>query len=131
MSNILARQLNKFKWVLRNYRLITKDARLIKDIRNLNYDSDGLMSFNNCDCLVEPRFANAYNRSLQVNDWRGTDGKKFDMRWRYYIVCSMADHVKHLEGDFVECGVYKGGYSIVPPAHVKFFPVGSPPIIYL
>ncbi len=77
----------------------------------LHYNSDGLMVLNNCDCLDEPRFAQAYQESLKVNDWRGPQGKNMDMRWRYYIVCYFADMVKDLEGDFVECGVYKGGYS--------------------
>lgn len=77
----------------------------------LNYVSDGLMVLNNCDCLTEPKFRKAYEASLKVNDWRGVNGVNMDMRWRYYIVCFFAELVKHLNGDFVECGVYKGGYA--------------------
>jgi O-methyltransferase len=120
MSNKLNRQLNKLSWFFKNYRSITRNARLISDSNNLNYDSDGLMVFNNCDCLGTPRFMKAYNSSLMVNDWRGSDGSKFDMRWRYYIVCCLADLVKHLEGDFVECGVYKGGYTMAVMDYIDF-----------
>lgn len=86
----------------------------------VNYNSDGLVVINNCDCLEEPRFKKAYQKSLTVEDWRGADGSKMDMRWRYYIVCWMADHIKHLEGDFVECGVYKGGYSLAVIDYLNF-----------
>ena len=42
------------------------------------------------------------------------------MRWRYYIVCWMANHVKQLEGDYVECGVYKGGYAKAIMDYIDF-----------
>lgn len=75
------------------------------------YNSDGMVLLNNSDCLIEERFAQAYATSLKVGDWRGLDGSKMDMRWRFYIVLHFAESVKGLKGDFVECGVYKGGYS--------------------
>ena len=114
------RQLERLKWFYKNYRFINTDIGLVKGMNNLSYNSDGLMVFNNSDCLSAPSFVKAYNRSLSVNDWRGIDGSKFDMRWRYYIVCSMAEHVKQLEGDFVECGVYKGGYTMAVMDYINF-----------
>ena len=116
----ITRQLERLQWFYKNYRFIDKDAGLVRGQNKLSYNSDGLMVSNNSDCLVTPRFEKAYNRSLSVNDWRGIDGSKFDMRWRYYIVCSMAEHVKHLEGDFVECGVYKGGYTMAVMDYIDF-----------
>jgi hypothetical protein len=86
----------------------------------VNYNSDGLIVLNNCECLEEPTFAKAYHESLKVNDWRGPDGKMMDMRWRYYIVCYFANMVKDLEGDFVECGVYKGGYTKAIVEYISF-----------
>ncbi|MEO6490553.1 MAG: TylF/MycF/NovP-related O-methyltransferase [Ferruginibacter sp.] len=118
MGNKLTRQLDKVSWFIKNYTSINKDALVTKNIAN--YNSDGLTVFNNCDCLITPKFTKAYKASLLVNDWRGLDGNKFDMRWRYYIVCSLADQVKHLEGDFVECGVYKGGYSMAVINYIDF-----------
>lgn len=120
MGNRFTRQVDKLQWIYKNFRQINKHAALLKGQDKLSYNSDGLMVFNNSDCLTVPAFVKAYNRSLLVNDWRGTDGSKFDMRWRYYIVCSMAEHVKKLEGDFVECGVYKGGYSMAVMDYINF-----------
>ena len=91
MVQKIFRQLYKVKWFFKNFRLINRDAFIINTPPN--YYSDGLMVFNNCDCLEEPLFKKAYARSLTVNDWRGTDGSKFDMRWRYYMVCFFANHV--------------------------------------
>ncbi len=88
--------------------------------REVNYNSDGLVVFNNCDCLDEERFKYAYTQSLSVDDWRGLDGSKMDMRWRYYMVCWFANHAKNLSGDFVECGVYKGGYSLAIMHYIQF-----------
>ena len=97
--NKLARQLYKFAWFFKNFRRINSKS-LIVNGAEVTYNSDGLLTFNNSECLSESRFAKAYNKSLSVNDWRGIDGK-YDMRWRYYFVCWLADHVKYLDGDFV------------------------------
>jgi O-methyltransferase len=37
-----------------------------------------------------------------------------------YVVCSLADKVKHLEGDFVECGVNTGAYSRAIIEYIDF-----------
>lgn len=103
------------KWCVLNFTKITPDA---VPANNLTYKSDGLFTQQNSDCLDEPAFMAAYNLSLKVNDWRTELNK--DMRWRYYIVCWFAKNVAHLEGDFVECGVYKGGYSLALAAYLNF-----------
>jgi hypothetical protein len=118
--------LRKIRWFLRNFKEITPYTRLANIPQNskiafihntnshgneINYFSDGMLIWNNCDCLEEEIFKNAYTKSLEVNDWRGIDGKGMDMRWRYYLICFFADQAKKLQGDYVECGVYKGGYS--------------------
>ena len=77
----------------------------------VTYNSDGMTLLNSSDCLDKEEFVRAYEASLKVNDWRGVNGEKMDMRWRYYVVLHYAYSVKNLPGDFVECGVYKGGYS--------------------
>ena len=118
MIKKIQRQLFKIKWVFKNFQFINQTSFIISNTPN--YNADGLIAFNNCDCLTEPRFKKAYDLSLTVNDWRGVDGSKYDMRWRYYIVCYFADKVKRLEGDFVECGVYKGGYSMAVMEYLDF-----------
>lgn len=112
------RQFFKFKWFIKNHSIINNNIFIFQN--KPNYNADGLVVFNNCDCLEQEQFKQAFQNSLIVNDWRGTDGSKFDMRWRYYIVCYFANHVKKLEGDFVECGVYKGGYSMALMNYLNF-----------
>lgn len=92
--------------------------------RTLNYVSDGIAVQNNCDCLTEERFAEAYRLSLSVNDWRGSDGSLHDMRWRYYIYCKFVELAMRVAGDFVECGVYKGGYAIAAMQYTRFRNLG-------
>jgi hypothetical protein len=117
MKKIL-RQFIKLKWFILNHSSITNDTLIIQN--KPNYNTDGLIIFNNCDCLEEEKFKQSYQKSLIVNDLRGLDGSKFDMRWRYYIVCYFANLVKNLDGDFVECGVYKGGYSMALMQFLNF-----------
>ena len=100
---------------------IQKDTQILN---GLTYAADGLFLVNSSDNLAVPRFVDAYQHSLTVNDWRGLDGR-VDMRWRYYIVCWFADFVKHLPGDFVECGVYKGGYAKAIMNYLPFSETGK------
>jgi len=111
----ITRVLENLKWVANNFTKITPDSVAVN---NLAYKSDGLFTQQNSDCLKEDRFLKAYNLSLSVNDWRTE--LNMDMRWRYYIVCWFAEQVKHLEGDFVECGVYRGGYSLALADYLQF-----------
>src|ERR1700730_6740094 len=67
---------------------------------------DGLATIHNCDFLGDPRFLGALALAEQTNSWKG-----WPMRWRAYIVCWCAEYASRLPGDFVECGVYKGGYA--------------------
>ncbi len=72
----------------------------------LTYNEDGLATVNNCDFLRDPRFMEAYRLAEETGSWKGVD-----IRWRAYVVCWAADKASRLEGDFVECGVNRGGYS--------------------
>ena len=118
MIRKIQRQWQKVLWFFKNYRGINSQSFVVS--REPGYNSDGLIVFNNNDCLSDPLFVKSYQRSLTVNDWRGIDGAKFDMRWRYFIVCFFANKVKNLEGEFVECGVYKGGYAMALMEYLNF-----------
>ena len=65
--------------------------------------------------LNEERFAKAYAAAAATNPWEG-----FTLQWRTYIVCWFADHVKKLEGDYVECGVNTGAYSRAIVEYIEF-----------
>ncbi len=121
MFQKVSRLIFKIKWFFANVSKINQQSFIVNS--NTSYNADGLIVFNNSDCLQEEKFLKAYNDSLTVNDWRGKDGSKFDMRWRYYIVCYFANYAKQLEGDFVECGVYKGGYAMAIFSYLNPLPV--------
>lgn len=68
------------------------------------FHEDGLCTIHNCDFLASPRFERAYAAGVATGSWRG-----WSLRWRAYILCWAAEWAFRLTGDFVECGVNKGG----------------------
>ena len=132
--------LRKINWIRRNFKYLNPYSRISNVPESskvvhihftpshgntISYNSDGMLLWNNSDCLESDKFKKAYLNSLIVNDWRGIDGKDMDMRWRYYMICSFAERVSTLEGDFVECGVYKGGYSKAIIDYIGFNHLGK------
>lgn len=79
------------------------------------YDADGLKTIHNCDFLEDPHFREAYRLGSETGSWYG-----FDIRWRAYVVCWAADRGRAIEGDYVECGVNKGGYSRAAMHYIDF-----------
>jgi O-methyltransferase len=70
----------------------------------IRFCEDGLATIHNCDFLQSPRFLAAYKAGEQTGSWRG-----WQLRWRAYVVCWAASYAVDLDGDFVECGVNRGG----------------------
>jgi len=81
----------------------------------LNYKVDGLYTRHNVDFLNDEKFVKAYNVGKSTDSWGGSE-----IQYRCYIVCWAAAHVQNLEGDFVECGVNKGGYSRAIIDYINF-----------
>jgi O-methyltransferase len=104
MYKIIANFFRKIKWFIKNYNLLHDSTEIVYG--PLTYNTDGLATRNNADFLNNDRFVNAYKKSYETNSWIG-----YDIRWRAYIAYSFSDLVKNIEGDFVECGVNKGGLS--------------------
>jgi hypothetical protein len=65
--------------------------------------------------MREPRFAAAYAAGKATESW--VDG---DVFWRAYVLCWAACQGLRLPGDFVECGVYRGGYSMTVCTYLNF-----------
>ena len=65
---------------------------------------DGLCTIHNADFCNDPLFQRAYAAGQSTGSWRG-----WELRWRAYLFCCFAEHVKSLPGDYVECGVNLGG----------------------
>jgi O-methyltransferase len=111
---------HKVMWIAKNFRAIHYYAELKRPELNhfhgpITYDTDSLKTSNNCDFIHEARFAKAYAEAAATKPWEG-----FTLQWRTYIVCWFADHVKDLEGDFVECGVNTGAYAKAVISYVDF-----------
>ena len=110
-------QIWKISWFLKNYRKVQPGVRFIPSVFQgpITYEADGIITSNNCDFIQDKRFQSAYKAAEATSPWSG-----FNMPWRVYIVCLLADMVKHMEGDFVECGVNTGAYSRAVIDYINF-----------
>jgi len=70
------------------------------------YAEDGLMARRLAGFLHGEKFTAAYNAGKSTGSWGTTE-----LRWRVFVACWAAGHAKLLPGDFVECGVNRGGIS--------------------
>jgi O-methyltransferase len=86
-----------------------------KLVNGLTYDQDGLATQHNCDFMKDERFIRAYRCGESTGSWG--DAK---VHWRAYVACWAAEKAKHLDGDFVECGVNKGGLAATVIEYVGF-----------
>jgi hypothetical protein len=66
--------------------------------------------------LSEPAFRNSYNLGAETGSW-GIEPKN---KWRVYVACWAAKNCLGLDGDFVECGTYKGGLARAVIQYVNF-----------
>ena len=81
----------------------------------ITYCRDGLLTLHNADFIKVPAFLRAYNLGKATGSWG-----KGDPSWRVYICCWAALRAKDLEGDFIECGVNKGGFSRAVMQYINF-----------
>lgn len=79
------------------------------------YFQDGLLTVHNSDFRTDPKFAEAYRLGKATGSW----GRQ-DVEWRAYVCCWAAWSVRDKEGDFVECGVNRGGLSRTVISYVDF-----------
>ena len=90
-------------------------ARLRLVYGPLTYNQDGLATVHNCDFMRDPRFMEAYAQGKNTGSWGNAE-----IHWRAYIACWAADQAKNLEGDFVECGVNRGGLAQTVMCYINF-----------
>src|SRR2546428_4329051 len=81
----------------------------------LTYNQDGLASCHNCDFMRDQLFLESYDLGKSTGSWGNAS-----VHWRAYVACWAANKAKVLEGDFVECGVNKGGLARTVIHYVNF-----------
>ena len=81
----------------------------------LHYNQDGLATRYCCDFMKDPRFLAAYRCGEATGSW----GEE-KVHWRAFVACWAADKGKDLEGDFIECGVNKGGLARAVMEYINF-----------
>jgi hypothetical protein len=72
----------------------------------VSYDQDGLISWHNADFQHHSRFKSAYAAGHATGSWNNSN-----IEWRAHVGLWAAEVASHLAGDFVECGVNRGGLS--------------------
>jgi len=80
---------------------------------------DGLSTRHVCDFLTDENFKRSYLAGKGTGSWGNAD-----LRWRAYVACWAAEHALRIEGDFVECGVNRGGLSMAVMRYTDFNKTG-------
>jgi O-methyltransferase len=78
----------------------------------ITYNQDGLISMHNVQSLESGRFADAYALAQSIGGWT-YKSVQVNIHWRAHIIYWAALQAAHLQGDFVECGVNKGGTAVM------------------
>lgn len=79
------------------------------------YLQDGFLTVHNSDFRHDPKFREAYRLGKATGSWG-----RSDVEWRAYVCCWAAWSVRHKDGDFVECGVNRGGLSRTVIHYIDF-----------
>ncbi|HAS39373.1 MAG TPA: MtfD protein [Microscillaceae bacterium] len=100
------------KWgIPENHQLVSKDDYVLLPKANLTYAQDLLYTFNNADFIQDSHFIEAYNLGKATDQTQTLLPPNYDIHWRIHVLCWAANQVKHLEGDFVDCGVFSGIFA--------------------
>lgn len=91
----------------------------------LPYNQDGLATKHNCDFMKDARFLEALQHGIETGSWPNP----VYHHWRIYVACWAAQQAARLEGDFVECGVNRGGLALTVIHYVGFAKL--PKLFYL
>jgi len=86
----------------------------------LTYNRDGLATKHNADFMKEPRFVDAYAAARSTGSWADAD-----IEWRAHVIAWAAGIGSKLEGDFVECGVNRGGTAMMAMRHADLPALGK------
>jgi len=94
-----------------------------KNCMEVDFTTDGLgVRGKNLSFLSDQQFIKAWGESVRLNEegWSKTGFGVPDVRWRAHVCCWAARHALTLDGDFVECGVHTGIFSLTVCHYVDF-----------
>ncbi|MGL4634809.1 MAG: TylF/MycF/NovP-related O-methyltransferase [Beijerinckiaceae bacterium] len=95
-------------WLRKHGQIISK----VNDLYGKTLSQDGVLVYGkNLGFLEEPAFKAAWEATEAANRGGWPAGVP-DVRWRTHIALWAARHGLKLEGDFVECGVHTGLFSV-------------------
>lgn len=97
------------------YNRVAKPERYLRIPSRATFKSDGLITAHNCDFINDPQFHAAYAAGERTGSWKGAN-----VAWRAHVACWAAAQAMHHDGDFVECGVYRGGLARTVCEYVQF-----------
>jgi hypothetical protein len=84
-------------------------------LTNVTYNQDGLVTVHNCDFMKDEAFQQAYQAGESLDSWFNCQ-----VHWRIHTILWAAKRAENMEGDFVECGVNKGGFSRTIIEYINF-----------
>lgn len=85
------------------------------DFDLVTYNQDRLLTQANCDFTRDARFAKAYKAGEETDSWWGVP-----IHWRIHVMFWAASRAVQMEGDLVECGVNRGGFSRAIMDYIDF-----------
>jgi hypothetical protein len=96
-------------------RIFPRFAEMLATLHFRTYVGDGLITRHSAKFLSDQRFLAAYQKGKETGSWG-----RCDPSWRVYTACSAASHAAKLDGDFVECGVNRGGTALTIMEYLNF-----------
>jgi hypothetical protein len=108
----IAKKILPFR-VFHSLRLLKNPAPYF--IESVTYKQDGLITVHNADFLNDENFKHAYQAGERQNSWSNAP-----IHWRVHVVLWAAARAVALEGDLVECGVNRGGFSRAIIEYINF-----------
>lgn len=93
------------------------------------YEADFMrIYFKNMDWIKDPGFVRAYAKGMDSGHKMGRPKDSEDdihIEWRVHIILWAAQHAMQLKGDYVECGVNTGIFSLAICDYLKFEKLGD------
>jgi O-methyltransferase len=99
------------------YNALKKINKILRSNRltKYSYEFDGMATIHNSDFMREENFLQSYQIAEATGSWCG-----HQMPWRAYIYFWFASLAMGIEGDFVECGVNRGGLARGAVNYIRF-----------